>query len=89
MYLHLGQSVVIPFREVIGIFDLDNTTSSHITRNFLSRAEQEGRVVNVSEDLPKSFALCRDGSGGVTIYISQLSSVTLLKRAENGSFDLR
>lgn len=88
MYLHLGQSVVIPFRDVIGIFDLDNTTSSHITRNFLAQAEQEGRVVNVSEDLPKSFALCRNELGGVIIYISQLSSATLLKRAENGSFDL-
>ena len=42
MYLHLGQSVVVPFRDVIGIFDLDNTTSSHRTRAFLSRAEREG-----------------------------------------------
>ena len=52
MYLHLGQSVVVPFRDVVGIFDLDNTTASHRTRSFLTRAEKEGRVVNVSEDLP-------------------------------------
>lgn len=43
MYLHLGQSVVVPFRDVIGLFDMDNTTSSHITRSFLNRAEKEGR----------------------------------------------
>ena len=38
MYLHLGQSVVDPFRDVIGIFDLDTTTASRLTRDFLSRA---------------------------------------------------
>ena len=48
MYLHLGQSVVVPFRDVVGIFDLDNTTSSIHTRKFLERAEKEGRVVDKS-----------------------------------------
>lgn len=43
MYLHLGQSVVVPFRDVLGVFDLDNTSSSHLTRAFLERAEKEGR----------------------------------------------
>ena len=57
MYLHLGQSVVVPFRDVLGVFDLDNTSSSHLTRAFLERAEKEGRVVNVSDDLPRSFVL--------------------------------
>ena len=52
MYLHLGQSVVVPYRDVVALFDMDNTTSSHLTRAFLERAEREGRVINVSEDLP-------------------------------------
>ena len=38
MYLHLGSSVVIRQRDVVGIFDLDNTTSSRITRDFLTQA---------------------------------------------------
>ena len=80
MYLHLGQSVVVPFRDVVGIFDLDNTTSSVHTRKFLERAEKEGRVVDVSGDLPKSFTVCRTGKGPPTVYLSQLSSATLLKR---------
>lgn len=88
MYLHLGQSVVISFRQVLGIFDLDNTTNSLITRNFLRKAEEEGRVVNVSEELPKSFVLCTDEEGVHTVYISQISSTTLLKRAENGMFEI-
>ena len=84
MYLHLGGSVVIPERDVLGIFDLDNTSCSRRTRDFLARAEKAGQVVSVGEDLPKSFLLCRDRQGAVTVYLSQLSSATLLKRVEAG-----
>ena len=86
MYLHIGQSVVIPFRDVMGIFDLDNTSSSRHTRAFLERAEREGRLVNVSDDLPRSFVLC-GGKGPPTVYLSQLSPAALLRRAENNSFE--
>ena len=87
MYLHLGQSVVVPTGSIIGLFDLDNTTSSHLTRKFLERAERQGRVVNVSEDLPKSFVLCRQGEEPPTVYLCQLSAATLLRRAENNLFE--
>ena len=84
MYLHLGQGVVVPYRDVLALFDLDNTSASHLTRRFLERAEQ---VVNVAEDLPKSFVLCRPAGGEATVYLSQLSTATLLRRAENNSFE--
>ncbi len=87
MYLHLGASVVVPQGEILGIFDLDNTTASRITRDFLAAAEVLGQVVTVGEDLPKSFLLCRDKAGRDTVYLSQLSSATLLKRVESGSFE--
>ena len=83
MYLHLGQNITVPEAEVIGIFDLDNTTGSRITRLFLSEAEKSKRVVAVSEELPKSFILCGNKTDFV-VYLSQLSSQTLLKRS--GSF---
>ena len=86
MYLHLGQSVVVPFRDVIGIFDLDNTTSSHRTRAFPERAEREGELVDVSMDVPKSFVLCQSELGTM-VYLSQLSPATLLRRAENNQFE--
>jgi len=82
MYLHLGQNVIVPEADVIGIFDLDNTTGSHITRRFLNDAEKSGRVKTVSEDLPKSFIICAKNREFV-VYLSQLSSQTLLKRSEN------
>ena len=66
MYLHLGQSIIIPFRDVVGIFDLDNASYEANTRNFLRLAEERGQVVNVSDDLPKSFVLCEDEKGKST-----------------------
>ena len=44
MYLHLGQNTVVPMDSILGVFDLDNTTGSHITRQFLKQAEQAGQV---------------------------------------------
>lgn len=86
MYLHLGQNVVVPMKTVIGVFDLDNTTGSHITRAFLKNAEKAGQIVNISDDLPKSFIVCSE-DGQTKIYLSQLASSTLLKRSETIRFD--
>ena len=83
MYLHLGQSVVVPYSRILGIFDLDNASWAYKTREFLERAEQEGRVISVCDDLPRSFVLVGGDEGPATVYISQLSSATLLGRAEN------
>ena len=82
MYLHLGQNTVITFDEIIGIFDLDNTTVAKKTRDYLSLAQKEGRVIEVSNELPKSFIVCRNKEGKIIIYLSQISTTTLLKRTE-------
>jgi len=79
MYLHLGQNTVVSETDVIGIFDMDNTTGSLITRKFLSDAEKAGRVVNVSEELPRSF-IVSGKNHEITIYLSQLSPQTLNRR---------
>ena len=80
MYLHLGMDKVITFDEIIGIFDLDTSTVSKRTRDYLARAEKAGIVENVCYDIPKSFIVCRDKNGNEKVYISQSSSSTLLKR---------
>ncbi len=86
MYLNLSQAVVVRQKDVIGIFDLDNASSSPRTRKFLEQAEREGRIITVFEDLPKSFIVCRAKDGTQIVYLSQLSSATLRGRAENNSF---
>ena len=87
MYLHLGQSVVVPYKEILGIFDLDNASWAYKTREFLQRCEREGRAVWLGEDLPRSFVLVGEAKGPSTVYISQLSSSALFSRAERNSFE--
>lgn len=82
MYLHLGNDVVVKSSEIIGIFDIDNTTISKNTRDFLALAQKENKVVNVSMELPRSFIVCGD-KDNETVYISQLSPSTLLRRASS------
>jgi len=81
MYLHLGQNVVAEETDIIGIFDLDNTTGSRITKLFLKNAEKTGNVINVSDELPRSFVVSGKNND-ITVYLSQLSPQTLLKRTE-------
>lgn len=80
MYLHLGQETVITTDRIIGIFDIDECTISKKTRDYLTIAEKRKRIVNVSYELPKSFIVC-EKNGEITVYISQLSTKTLLSRA--------
>jgi len=81
MYIHLGQETVVWSKDVIGIFDLDTSTVSKHTRNFLSKAEKGGEVINVTYELPKSFILCNN-LGKNKVYISQISTSTLQRRAD-------
>lgn len=83
-YLHLGGDMVVPLREVVGIFDMDFTTVSKNTRGFLADAEKGGRVVNVTTELPRSFVVCADRQGNETVYVCQISPATLRRRAALG-----
>ena len=45
MYLSIGLDFSVRESAVIGVFDLDNTSWSKRTREFLARAEQNGEAV--------------------------------------------
>lgn len=83
MYLHLGQSTVVRFKDVIGIFDIENASLSKYTKSFLFNATKQNQVFNVSYEMPKCFIVCKKGRETV-VYISQISSQTLLKRQMTG-----
>ena len=78
MYLSIGNDMAVRDTSVIGIFDMDNTTTSKRTREFLENAEQEGQVVPC-DDLPKSFVLTAE-YGLSRVYLTSLASATLEKR---------
>jgi len=86
MYLHLGGGAVVAWSSILAVCDLDNASASHLTRDFLKRAEQAGRIISVAEDLPKSFVLCQS-DGESRVYLSQLNAATLLKRVETMQFE--
>ena len=71
---------MLPTSDIIGIFDLENTSISKRTRDFLNKAEKEGRVITISYDLPRSFVIAGKTLKHSKVYISQISSQTLLKR---------
>ena len=77
MYLHLGEDIVVCDNEIVGIFDIENTSVSKITKDFLSGKNFE--VVNVSYEIPKSFILT-ESKGNIKVYISNISPSTLRKR---------
>lgn len=89
MYLYLGQGVMMPEEDIVGIFDLDNTTWSHRTRTFLDRAEEEGRVIFVGEDLPRSFIVCETEEGEEVVFLSQFNTATLTKRAASAPWAVK
>lgn len=80
MYIELGQETVITDKNILGIFDLDNTTVSKSTREYINTASKNGECITVSfEELPKSFVVTDDGSER-KIYISPFNTLTIFKR---------
>jgi len=80
MFIHLGHDHIINQKDVIGIFDIENTSTSKITREFLVEMSKKNKVIYVNEDLPKSFVIVSKGQDSV-IYITSLASSTLKKRS--------
>lgn len=78
MYLSIGNDMAVRDRSIIGIFDLDNTSTSRRTREFLEKSERAGEVVPC-DDLPKSFVLTAE-YGMNRVYLTALSAQTLEKR---------
>ncbi|MGN1131284.1 MAG: extracellular matrix regulator RemB [Ruminococcus sp.] len=82
MYLHLGENTVVRTDDIIGIFDMDTSTISKWTKNYLSNATKSKRIINVSMELPKSYIVCNEDNE-IKVYVSQISSQTLMKRKSN------
>ncbi len=78
MYLSIGNDMAVREQSIIGIFDMDNTSTSKRTRDFLAKAEKEGMVIPC-DDLPKAFVLTAE-YGLNRVHLTSLSSYTLEKR---------
>lgn len=85
MFLHLGNDAVVSEDDIVAVFDMDNTTISRQSRDFLAYAQRLDMIVDICDDLPKSYIITN--SGGITkVYISSVSSKTIAKRARSEKF---
>ena len=81
MYLHAGNNKIIREKDIIGIFDMDNSTVSHITRKYLAQAEREERLLAARDEIPKSFIVYKE-NGKIKVCISQISTTSLVGGTE-------
>lgn len=86
MFLHIGEGKVISKRDIIGIFDLETTSISKKTREFLRINEKKGNIEYISTEIPKTYIIT-DSKLKKKVLVTQISSQTLQRRAErNDSF---
>lgn len=83
MYLHIGNNYLVRLSDVVGIFDIENTTVDKCTKKFLERAEREKHCIYTTLEMPKSFVVTVR-NGEEKVYISQLAAGTLKKRLAEG-----
>lgn len=81
MFLHLGENVVVPLKDIIGIFDIETSMYSSDTTQFLRMAEEDGFVERITKEKPKSFIIAEVNKKS-KIFLSPISSATLTKRSE-------
>lgn len=82
MFLKISNDFVIPKSEIVGIFDMDNTTVSRQGRDFLPKAERDGELIYSADDLPKSYVVT-EHNGKMRVYLSSFSSKLLISRAKS------
>jgi hypothetical protein len=68
--IHLGEGVYVTDREIVGIFDIERTSASADTKNYLRKLGK--KAVTITYDMPKSFLV-----SGEKTYISKLSTGVL------------
>ena len=85
MYLHLGRDTVVNTKDIISVLDLESTSVSKISKEFLKIVEEEGFVRNVSDEIPRSVVVCEE-MGQSVVYITNISTKALagrIKKKEN------
>lgn len=81
MYLHVGNDYVVNTKDIIGIFDMDNTTVSRQGRSFLPNVQDSGIMINATDDLPKSYVVTKRRNE-VKVYISSYTTQILARRSK-------
>ena len=87
----MSHEIRTPINGITGLMALTRTRlggSNPAAEEYLTRAEKDGVVLDVSGDLPKSFVVCDHPYHPQIVYLSQLNTSTLKNRAESGKLVL-
>lgn len=83
MYLHIGNGESVKVKDIIGIFDLDTSTVSSITKKYMSENQKNGLVEYKDKDIPRAFVLVKEKEK-YKVKLSRISTAGLRIRAEGG-----
>jgi hypothetical protein len=86
--LHIGEEKIVFIKDIIAIMDIEKTTTSNNTREYLKICEERGMIETIGTDIPKSFIVTMQ-NGKQTVYLSPISSATLNKRIKKDTDDIR
>ena len=81
MFLHIGNGKSIKKDKIIGVFDLDTSTVSSVTKNYINKKQKEGLLEYDDTDLPRSFVVYGD-KNNERVTLSRISTSGLKIRAD-------
>ena len=79
MYVDIGMDLAVRTSQVLGVFDLDNTSWSKRPREFLEKAQTDGSLIEATDELPKSFVLTQE-YGQTRVYLTKYNASVLARR---------
>ena len=79
IFIHINSDKVLRSKDIIGIFDLDTSTVKKVTRDFLKNCENFKKIESLSSELPRSFVVCQNKNKKVKIFLSPMTSTTMMK----------
>ena len=76
MRIRISENGITDTEKIIGVFDADTATVSAVTKDFIKRAQNAGKLTDADGELPKSFVITSDGS----VLFSKLAASPQTKR---------
>lgn len=81
MYVHIGKDFLIPSNEIITILDLEKMLKNKKLENIIKELKLENNIINIADGNNKSLILLKK-ENKIEGYISNISSITLVKRIQ-------
>jgi hypothetical protein len=79
MYIHIGLEILINFKDIIAILNIQGPELPLATREFLEIARSEKQIKGCSPKVAKSSVITDEA-----VFYSKISAATLLKRSNIG-----